>query len=185
MKVTFFILSLFILFNSKPLLGKAEIYQYKDHQGQKVFTNDMSKVPPEFRKEVDIIQEKNLPPLHLIADSPVPRKEKENPRPPLQSSFLFYAAFILLTVLMFLGFTLKGFKGSLIRIGFKLLAMAFISIAIAIIFLVQGGIIPFQTMETSLSGSSSFSPIQKIQKKVEQVEKDFKNKENLLNLVNP
>jgi hypothetical protein len=86
---------------------------------------------------------------------------------------------------MFLGFTLKGFKGSLIRIGFKLLAMAFISIAIAIIFLVQGGIIPFQTMETSLSGSSSFSPIQKIQKKVEQVEKDFKNKENLLNLVNP
>lgn len=186
MKLKPFLVFLLILLNSWPLLGRAEFYKYKDHQGKPYFTNNKSRIPPEYRNDVEIIQEKSLPPLHQIPDPPLSRNQTEKTRIHLiNHTSIFSIIFILFAVLMFLALILKGFKGSVYRLGLKFLVMAFISIAIAMIFFVQGGIFPLQKNEISDSDPSIFSPIQKVQKEVKQIEKNLKKQEELLNSVNP
>jgi len=185
MKLKSFLVFLLILLNSWPLLGKAEFYKYKDNQGKPYFTNDRSRVPPENRNDVEIIQEKSLPPLHQVPDLSLSRNQTEKTRiHSITHTSIFSTIFILFAVLMFLALILKGLKGSVYRLGLKLLVMAFISIAIAMIFFVQGGVFPLQKNEISDSDPSIFSPIQKVQKKVKQVERNLKKQEELLNSVN-
>ena len=73
--------SLFFLFLNHPLILNAEFYKYVDKEGRTFFVDDLSKVPPEYRDQINVYREKydDLPSdqkkTRLEADQ---QRQKEN-----------------------------------------------------------------------------------------------------------
>ena len=69
--------SLFLLVLISPLILRAEFYKYVDKQGRIFYVDDLGKVPPEYRDQINVYQEKYD---HLPADQKKTKLEEDQQR---------------------------------------------------------------------------------------------------------
>ncbi len=179
-KIFFFF---FVFLHLSYPLCRAEIYQYIDQNGNTFFTNERSAVPKEYRKNMVMIQEDQLPPLHLISDSPslLNQQTVQVNRWPQKFIFFLLLSFVL-AIFLFFVLSKKKF-GFALRMVAKLLIMVVISFSIALFLLFGTHFSSNQRGFTPEAGQPNPFLIKRVQKKAGQIEDNLKQQKEVLNAI--
>ncbi|MFQ5949530.1 MAG: DUF4124 domain-containing protein [Nitrospiria bacterium] len=137
-RIGLFLLGLLLI---SPSFAGAKIYKYTDVEGVVFFADHLNKVPLEYRKAVEVIEESDLPPL-TVAPFPAPTGEGQSQLTkklgqwrdqPNAKAILSLTALVVIMTL----FAWKGIGGLFLKFAAKMLFIALLGIIVYNIFIAK------------------------------------------------